>query len=146
MQTCYYNNMPYEAYIYDYLTDATWVGNALAGLTVLSALRPGRVWLDVEDTTSASVKTRAEKVSGDLASISQGGFERGIYTGKWFWTGYMNNTTAFASEPLWDSNYDGVTNTAVDFHPYGGWTFCTYKQYAGTQPNNTDPDVTSGPS
>jgi hypothetical protein len=74
----------------------------------------------------------------------------GIYTGHWYWSpqsGAMHNTTAFAARPLWDSNYDGVYDTTVDFRPYGGWTSATIKQYQGTSTlagvGNVDLDVLS---
>lgn len=147
MQNCQQAQMPYQSYVYDYLFDSAWRHAALDGLTGLGILAPNWVWADEEDTSvrGAPLKTLVQGVGATLDDISAHGFGRGIYTGRWWWSAnqYMRNTTAFASEPLWDAHYDGVPNATADFVPYGGWMAPAMKQYAGTQPDQTDLDVTA---
>lgn len=145
MSACKDAGMPYDCYIYDYLQDPSWRDGALVGLRQLGAMRPARVWADEEDTTAKALtlKKREAAVALSLAAIFASGYVTGIYTGRWFWQGYMGNTAQFAAYPLWDSNYDGIPDASADFIAYGGWTAPTIKQYAGTQPNQTDLDVTA---
>lgn len=146
MSACKYAQMPTEGYIYDYLRDSSWRQGCLDGLSRLSALRFSRVWADEEDTSPFSVGQRLNAIMATLTAITAAGYETGIYTGSWWWKGYLNNTQQFSQEPLWDSHYDGVASTQV-FTPYGGWKSCLYKQYMGTSTvggvGNVDEDVTS---
>lgn len=121
-----------EAYVF--LWFGLGVPDIQAKLDLLYALGIERVWLDVEDTSARSLRLskRISTVAAALATISAAGYETGIYTGYWFWTGYMGNTNVFSSANLWDAHYDGEPDPAADFVPYGGWSNCLIKQYAGT--------------
>ena len=147
IQACSDFGMPFECYIYDYLSVPSWRDRALVGIQAL-AWQPAQVWADEEDTTAKvmPLKRRIDAVAATLTAIEAAGFDTGVYTGAWFWTGYMGNTPAFRSYPLWDALYDGDPNLASDFTPYGGWTQRTIKQYRGTSTlhgvGNVDLDVT----
>lgn len=149
MTACSTFGMPFECYIYDYLATPGWRDGALAGLWD-APWRKGRVWADEEDTSSTAmlVSRRVSAVASTLGSIAATGYEAGIYTGLWFWQGYMGNTPMFSAYPLWDSNYDNVPDANVGFVPYGGWTHATIKQYHGTTTlegvPNVDLNVTAG--
>lgn len=133
MDACQAAGMPFNNYIYDYLHDPTWRDGCLAGLEGVP-LKPAYVWADEEDTTASNMPLtkRVSAVAATLTKIAAAGYQAGVYTGRWFWVGYMGNTTAFKSYPLWDANYDGVPDPDLGFVPYGGWTHPTIKQYQGT--------------
>ena len=95
-----------------------------------------KVWLDVEDTAPALVEERIRAVQQALAVLDgwTGAHDKpraGIYTGGWYWRGYMGNTVEFNDRALWTSQYDGIRDPAV-VTLYGGWTSCAIKQFAGT--------------
>jgi hypothetical protein len=86
------------------------------------------LWLDVElPITEAAVN--AALIQCDAYT----GQRTGLYSGKWFFDqqGWSHHSY-WASRPLWDSHYNGVAVTQQGFVPYGGWTSCVIKQYAGT--------------
>jgi hypothetical protein len=139
------NGMPVEVYIYQYLTDRTWT---IGSLQTLAAARAQGVdvkfvWLDVEDVSpggkALTQYQRADAIRQDLSLIAAAELPYGIYSGGWWWNAYCPNIVEFAGLPLWDSNYDGRPDPDADFHPYGGWSLVTLKQYAGTSV-----DVTNG--
>jgi GH25 family lysozyme M1 (1,4-beta-N-acetylmuramidase) len=95
-----------------------------------------KLWLDVEDTAGASIDQRLTSIRQALAvcdewSKTHGKPRPGIYTGRWWWQGYLGNTTEFGDRDLWTSQYDGIDDATV-FSPYGGWKACRIKQHAGT--------------
>lgn len=97
-----------------------------------------QVWLDVEDQAAQrhDDATCKQKVQEAL-NVIDGYFPQqrtGIYTGRWFWADpkYMANASHWSDRKLWDANYDGVADAALNFNPYGGWTECRIKQYAGS--------------
>jgi hypothetical protein len=144
--------MLWDAYVYDYLADPSWRDGAIAGLSALasSGLVARRLWADEEDVSascqSMGVTSRAQAVSASLRAMDLAPTRLGItgvYTGAWWWKPYVGNTAAFSDRPLWDAHYDKIANAALDFAPYGGWSFASIKQYAGSQPDGTDLDVLS---
>lgn len=52
-----------------------------------------------------------------------------IYTGGWFWKGYMGNPSGFSQYPLWAAQY---TPSATSPNLFGDWTYSTFWQYTST--------------
>ncbi len=87
------------------------------------------LWADVEQK---GLKTA--DVDRDLALCDVYiGKLTGVYSGRWFFQqqGWLGHT-AWSNRALWDSRYDNVPETQTGFIPYGGWSECTIKQYAGS--------------
>jgi hypothetical protein len=84
-------------------------------------------WIDLETYTDGSHPSLIT-VQQAVAECERRGVPCGIYTAKWYWTGYMGNSLAFADLPLWDANYVGEPRLVVP--TYGGWGMRTL---AGTQ-------------
>ena len=108
-------------------------------LSLLDGLAIRTLWLDVEDSaarrynqvdTEAIIKAALDKCDAYGTWLAR---PTGIYTGSWYWTSnlYLDNSTTFSDRMLWDANYDDQSDTAV-FTPYGGWTSCAIKQFAGS--------------
>lgn len=142
------NGLPFDHYIYDYLGDPTWVWDALEGIKAQAA-QPRMVWLDEEDvetdngaTDDASKAYRAQLIWSRVQHVRDSGYPVGIYTGSWWWTPRVGAVDYLAELPLWAAQYDGIADTRV-FTPFGGWTTCAVKQYAGTQGDGTDLNVVS---
>ena len=101
------------------------------------------VWIDVE------VPGVTEAILQDaLDAAYQPGAPPGvgIYTGRWFWNWWQLSVghaiRQFARYPLWTALYDGRAD--LRFDPYGGWTECIGKQYAGsTQAYGTTVDFSA---
>lgn len=96
-----------------------------------------KVWLDVEDDSHSTPLIRSNAVRQALAVIdgwcAAHSKPRGaIYTARWYWPSYMENTTEFSDRQLWDADYDGLEDTEASWIPYGGWRERRIKQYAGT--------------
>ena len=145
IQACQAAGLDVEAYVFLWFGLGT--SDIQAKLGLLDGLGIRRVWLDVEDTGARSLRLpkRISVVQGALNAIAAAGYDNGIYTGYWFWSGYMGNTSALNSYDLWDAHYDGDPNVSTGFVPYGGWSTCLIKQYAGTSTldgvGNVDLDV-----
>lgn len=61
----------------------------------------------------------------------QQGVQPGIYTGGWWWKGYMGDTQEFGDVPLWAAEYQGAAvPSAVTL--FGGWKQAHGKQWSGT--------------
>lgn len=90
-----------------------------------------RVWLDCESTgehDAASGPTqRQDELARCVEAVRDAGLEPGIYTGRWWWPGYMA-TEAFSHLPLWHSEYT-VRFAPVPEVDYGGWTKVAIHQY-----------------
>lgn len=138
IQACLDAGLPVDAYVF--LWFDLDVSDIQHKLSLLGGLPIRRLWLDVEDESAArydqptsEAKVRAALDACDGYSTTHG--ERpGVYSGGWYWRDgrYMGNTTAFSDRDLWDSNYDGVTDTISGFQSYGGWTERAIKQYQGS--------------
>jgi hypothetical protein len=85
--------------------------------------------------SASSLKGRTDEIAAALELCDQfptkSGLPTMVYSGGWYWHGYLANTTAFASRPNWASLYDGIADPRV-WSPYGGWDHMDIKQYAGT--------------
>jgi hypothetical protein len=87
------------------------------------------LWADVEQTGTTVADVNLLLARCDAYT----GQQTGVYTGKWFfdqqgWSGL----TLWSNRPLWVSIYDGQANVLIGFVPFGGWTACVVKQYAGS--------------
>lgn len=125
-----------EAYVWLW-TESDVAADIARKLSLLEGLPVSRVWLDVEDTTDASVEQRIQTVRDALGVLdawteARGLPRAGIYTARWFWPRYMSDTTEFSDRELWDADYDDVADVESGWEPYGGWTSRRVKQYAGT--------------
>lgn len=95
-----------------------------------------RIWLDVEarpphEETWVTPEYRIRVVRDCVNLIRSEGVEPCIYTGRWYWVPYMNNTREFSSLKLWHSEYgrnDG-TMSPVRYVDYGGWHRVSVHQY-----------------
>lgn len=126
-----------DAYLYLW-TNSNVEADMRAKLALLSGLEQhiGRLWLDAEDTSAASPAARISAIRQAFAvldgwSSAHGKPTPGLYTGRWWWMAYVNNTPEFANRALWTSQYDTIDDASV-FMPYGGWERCAVKQYSGT--------------
>lgn len=147
MRTCATAGMPFDCYVYDYLGSPDWLSGALDGLdqVLLPSEKPRMVWLDEEDVeTEAGWTTtaRVNAISNSIAAVKQRGYRVGIYGAAWWWTPKTGGFKGFSDYPLWAAQYDNIADASV-FTPFGGWTECRIKQYAGSQPDGTDLDVLS---
>jgi hypothetical protein len=137
IEMCVQAGIVTDAYVFLW-TNSNVDADMRAKLATLNGLerQVRKLWLDVEDTAGASVDQRLTSIRQALAicdewSRAHGKPRPGIYTGRWWWRGYLGNTTEFGDRDLWTSQYDGVDDVTV-FSPYGGWTSCRIKQHAGT--------------
>ena len=81
--------------------------------------------LDLEDNGGKNPAQLQQWVREFLTTLKvRTGTDPIIYTGPWFWKGYMGNTREFSQYPLWTAEY-GVTSPKV----YGGWDRWTFWQY-----------------
>jgi GH25 family lysozyme M1 (1,4-beta-N-acetylmuramidase) len=120
-----------EAYIYMYwgqdpAVQVGYASQACAGLPVR------RLWVDFEDDKAP--KNAPDKVKAwiyrCLDAAAAVGLPLGIYTAWWWWTVWADDTHDFCDYPLWVAAYDAKAD--LEFPPFGGWTNCALKQYAGT--------------
>jgi hypothetical protein len=148
IEACAAAGLPTDVYLYLW-SNSNVEADMQAKLGLLQGLEPSvrKVWLDVEDSSAASVATRLDTIRRALAVLDQwcadnGKPETGIYTALWWWTAYAGDTEEFGDRQLWTAAYDGVADTTI-FTPFGGWSECALKQFAGSQPDGTDLDVLS---
>ncbi len=156
IETCRQVGMPVDAYIWLWLL-GSWA-NFRWRLALLDGLDVDRVWLDVEDVSpdglaATTVPQRIAQVHMALAEIRAAGHTAaGVYTGAWYWRGYMGNTSEFVGEPLWAALYgprpqtwddfatvldgrwphalgDPARPDGIDVPDFGGWTHATMVQY-----------------
>lgn len=148
MRLCAQEGMPFDCYVYDYLGAPDWLDGALEGLSQAQAeegLRPRKLWLDEEDTETEAGWTTADRVVAIGQSARRAlnaGYATGIYTGAWWWGPKTSNNRSFTDLPLWAAQYDNIADASV-FTPFGGWSACRIKQFAGSQPDGTDLNVLS---
>lgn len=105
------------------------IANLKSRLSLLDGFNLTSLWLDVEESgVSISDVNLALEVCDEYFSS-----KIGIYTGKWFFDQVSwSDQNLWSDRPLWDSNYDYKPNPDINFRPYGGWTMCQIKQYAGS--------------
>ena len=91
------------------------------------------IWIDCEIYKSANGQVdpgpNADWLRAAVDECTKLNVQAGIYTGGWWWRGYLGNTTEFADLPLWTAQYyDGVADPgAVDL--YGGFKMAHAKQW-----------------
>ncbi|HEU0035935.1 MAG TPA: choice-of-anchor Q domain-containing protein [Kofleriaceae bacterium] len=126
--------MTIDLYVYLY-----WQLDITAQVAEAVALRAefpqvGRIWLDVEDDP-AGRSPAALRALIDQAIAALGDAPGGIYTGKGWWQSYLEDTTAYADQPLWYARYDNqpsldAWNDPAEDERFGGWQAPAGKQYA----------------
>lgn len=98
-----------------------------------------RWWLDVED----NLRDQGMGVR-DKEAVIQSAFDEfdhwldpmgltcGLYTGAWYWIGYMSNSDTFKDRQLWESYYD--SDPDIDGWPGCPWSrdMIAITQYEGT--------------
>jgi len=139
--------LPWDAYVYQYLNSPDWCTGALATLDAAAqeGLQPRKLWLDLEDVDQGqgwTVSQRVAAIQRDLAACDARGLTVGIYSAAWWWNTRMDGGAFFTDRQLWAAQYDNVADTTA-FTPFGGWSSCRIKQYAGSQSDGTDLDVLS---
>ena len=73
----------------------------------------------------------ADWLRAAIDECKQAGVQPGIYTGGWWWKGYMGNTGEFGDVPLWAAEYQGAAvPSAVTL--FGGWKQAYGKQWSET--------------
>lgn len=121
-----------EAYIYLYMAGSP-EGQVQQAMNTMQGIDVGFWWLDAEDVSSPQLTT-GERITFLNRCISYLNSHEitdlGIYTGRWWWVPNMQNSSAFAHLPLWNSWYDGDPDP--DGFPYGGWFTSTVEQFTGT--------------
>lgn len=134
---CVDASMPVDAYLWVW-TNSNVRTDIQAKLTLLNGLERhiGRLWLDAEDTAGATIAARITAISQafelmDAWSNTHGKPRPGVYTGRWWWTGYAGNDQSFKDRDLWDADYDGVADIDHGWQPYGGWAKRAIKQFKG---------------
>lgn len=85
-----------------------------------------------------TVAQRQAETQRVRAMAEDAGFKVMTYTGGWWWTAQMGNTTAHADTPLWYANY-GSNNPSSPIRPiegvnFGGWRAVSIHQYSSTIP------------
>lgn len=109
-----------------------------------------KVWLDCEWTRTGYPGTGTVAPPPNVIQelirkykYMLGDHYKGIYTGRWWWPIYADNTTEFAGDLLWHAEYGDALDEFDTFEPYGGWTRPTIIQYssAGVDGLVTDLDV-----
>jgi GH25 family lysozyme M1 (1,4-beta-N-acetylmuramidase) len=137
IQACVAAAIPVDAYLFLW-TASNVEQDMRTKLALLNGLEHWvrKIWLDVEDTTPASAAQRVSSIRQALAVLDGWALAHarplpGIYSARWWWTAYIDDTTEFADRQLWTAQYDGIDNTSV-FNRFGGWGSCRIKQYAGT--------------
>lgn len=124
-----------EGYVYLWMDDPKFCSDRVRwACQSLRAMDVPRIWLDVEDETADK---RNLVPSLDASIDAAGDMLAGIYTGKWYWDNYMGGITKYSHLPLWVAQYDNTQDLYM--YPFGGWTSCVMKQYAG---QSTIPGIT----
>jgi lysozyme len=86
--------------------------------------------LDIEATGGLSAASVTSWTRSFLTTLSAAtGRTPMIYTGGWFWRGYMGNPTGFSGYPLWAAQY---TQSASSPDLFGDWTYSTFWQYTAS--------------
>lgn len=138
IEACALFGMPTDAYLWVWTHSAV-EADISAKLGLLSGLEHliGRLWLDCEDTAGATVEARLDAIRRAYVLMDQWSIAHdkplpGCYTGRWWWQGYVADTTECGDRDLWDADYDGVADIDVGFTSYGGWTSRAIKQFQGS--------------
>jgi len=95
--------------------------------------------VDVEKNPSGTYPSigTVYEFAAEFARLT-GGHTLIVYTGAWFWVGYLRDPQGSQIGPLWHSEYDGSTpdSPAVANGPemdnYGGWASATFWQHTSS--------------
>lgn len=138
LEACALFGMPTDAYLWVWTHSAV-EADIEAKLRLLAGLehRVGKLWIDAEDTAGATVEARLDALRRafdvvDHWSLTHGKPRAGLYSGGWWWRGYVSNTNEFGDRDLWDSDYDHVPDIDHGWSPYGGWQNREIKQFVGS--------------
>lgn len=104
-------------------SDARTFAQLMGNMQVAGTLPPV---LDMETTgglTAASATAWMKNFLVTLQSLT--GRTPMIYSGQWFWKGYLNNPTGFAGYPLWASQYTG----GIGPNLFGDFQYSSFWQY-----------------
>jgi GH25 family lysozyme M1 (1,4-beta-N-acetylmuramidase) len=83
--------------------------------------------LDIEVTDGLSANSVVSWVRSWVSTVrSTSGRTPIIYTGGWFWRGYLHNPGGFSSAPLWMADYEPTLKSP---NLTGDWTHSTFWQY-----------------
>lgn len=83
--------------------------------------------LDIEATAGLSAADTTAWVRSFLSTLeAKTGRTPMIYTGGWFWQGYMGNPGGFSRYPIWISHYNSAITSPTLF---GDWSYSTFWQY-----------------
>lgn len=104
-------------------SDAQWFATQVGNVRAAGALPPV---LDIEATTLNAADTTTWTRNFLSALEAATGRTPMIYTGSWFWRGYMGNPTGFSRYPIWISQY---TSAATSPNLFGDWSYSTVWQY-----------------
>lgn len=123
--------IPFSVYVWMY---SSWgpmetIDAALAAFDSYGAIAYA---IDCEEQADiGNVAQNTEWIRSAVAELQAENKLAVIYTGAWWWNDnrYMGGSTAFASLPLWNADYDGVPDLS-EWTPYGGWTGLIGKQYS----------------
>jgi GH25 family lysozyme M1 (1,4-beta-N-acetylmuramidase) len=104
--------------------DATRFAGQVGNVKSPGALPPV---LDIEATAGLSAADTTAWVRSFLSTLeARTGRTPMIYTGGWFWKGYMGNPSGFSRYPIWISHYNtAITSPSM----FGDWTYSTFWQY-----------------
>ena len=87
--------------------------------------------LDIEMTGGLAAANLTAWVRQFLQTVQQRtGRKPIVYTGSWFWRGYMANPTGFAAYPLWAAQYNNSITAPTLF---GDWKASTFWQYTDSK-------------
>ena len=102
----------------------------------------GRIWLDIEEEPAGrSPATLRGLIDQSIAAL--GDAPGGFYTGKGWWQSYLEDTLAYADQPLWYARYDENASLAAWDDPaskerFGGWQAPVGKQYGDYHKHTCD--------
>lgn len=107
------------------------IDDCVSALANMNGFPLGDFWLTFENTnilpTLVQIQDVVAYARDKLKSWVTG--EIGIYTGSWYWVGYLGNPQIGFDVPLWDANY-GQSPLSFDVD-YGGWKRATIRQFVG---------------
>ena len=126
------NGFTVDAYVYLYFR-GNMTYQVKEALRRIRGFPVTRLWLDIEDRGAKNYSLSKRKAKIWESIRAAGNFPHGIYTGKWWWTYYVKNTSDFSHLPLWYARYDKNPSLSTwSRQKFGGWSWPWGKQYQGT--------------
>lgn len=131
LQVAVRNGFTVDAYVFLYF-NGNMAAQVKEALRRIQGFPVTRLWLDIEAKTGSYTQSQIKAQIWD-AIRACGNQPYGIYTGAWWWKGYIKNTTDFANIPLWYAWYDKNPSLSTwSYQKFGGWQQPWGKQYQGT--------------